>query len=160
MPDVVHYSSTDLRRIFGENVPVGAAGLLDMELPREADIFFEAYPTERVGRSREFPGRLGIGRAWHGVCEVQVDLGDGSVWSVVAVEGGQPEVTFMNTSIERFIIFLRRMHSMALLAEVEDGPRYREQAEAVSRELAQADEPATREGTWWAGIIEEMEAMA
>lgn len=160
MPAAVRYSRSDLRRILGENVPAGAAGLLKVELPREVDVFFEAYPAERVGLSTEFPGRLGIGRAWHGVCEVQVDLGDGSVWSVVAVEGGQPEVGFMNTDIERFIIFLQRLHGMALLAEMEEGPRYREQAEAVRRELVQADEPATMEGTWWAGIIEEMLAMA
>ncbi|MEH0935354.1 SUKH-4 family immunity protein [Micromonospora psammae] len=159
MPDVVHYSSTDLRRIFGGNVPQ-AARLLDVELPRAAGVFFEAYPIERVSLSREFPGRLGIGRAWHGICEVQVDLGDAVVWSVVAVEGGQPEVAFMNTDVDRFIIFLQRVHGMALLAEVEDGPRYREQVEAVSRELARTDEPATREGAWWSGIIEEMVAMA
>ncbi|SCF00127.1 SUKH-4 immunity protein [Micromonospora viridifaciens] len=159
MPDVVRYSESDLRRIFGENVPPGAAELLGVELPREADVFFEAYPAERVGLLAEFPGRLAVGRAWHGVCEVHIDLSDGSLWSVVAADGGSAEVVFMNSDIKRFAIFLRRVHGMAVLAEMEEGPRYHERAEAVRRELAQVDEAATRAGAWWAGIIEEMVAM-
>ncbi|MCW3839720.1 SUKH-4 family immunity protein [Micromonospora yasonensis] len=159
MPEVVRYSESGLRRIFGENVPLGAAELLGVELPRGVDVFFEAYPAERVGLSTEFPGRLAVGRAWHGVCEVHIDLSDGSLWSVVAAEGGSAEVTFMNSDIKRFVIFLRRVHDLALLAEMEEGPRYHERAEAVSRELAQVDESATRAGAWWAGIIEEMVAM-
>lgn len=43
----------------------------------------------------------------------------------------------MNSDIKRFTMLLRRVHDMALLAEVEKGPRYREQAEAVGREFAQ-----------------------
>ncbi|WP_158074055.1 hypothetical protein [Micromonospora sp. CB01531] len=42
MPDVVRYSESGLHRIFGENVPPGAAELLGAELPREVDVFFEA----------------------------------------------------------------------------------------------------------------------
>lgn len=160
MPNFVRYSDSDLRRIFGDEIPRGAAGLREVALPREADVFFAAYLAQRVGLSAGSPGRLAIGRAWHGVCEVHVDLGDGSVWAVVAVDGDQPEVTFMNSDIQRFTLFLQRIHGMVLLAEVADGPVYRAEAEAARRELAQADEPATREGAWWAGIIDEMVAAA
>ncbi|MDH6466365.1 hypothetical protein M2302_006573 [Micromonospora sp. A200] len=159
MPDLIRYSESDLRQILGGVVPPGASGLLDVELPREVDVFFSAYPIEAVTVSTEFPLRLAIGRAWHGVCEVQIDLADGSVWSVVPVENGSPEITFMNSDIGKFVVFLRYASEIAALAETESGRPYRERAEAVRRELVAVDGPATIEGAWWAGIIEEMVEM-
>ncbi|WP_328421608.1 SUKH-4 family immunity protein [Micromonospora sp. NBC_00389] len=158
MPNLIRYSESDLRQIFGGVVAPGASGLLDVELPREVDVFFHAYPIEAMSVSAE-PRRLPIGRAWHGVCEVQIDLANGSVWSVVPVENSAPEVTFMNSDIGNFVVFLRYMAGMAALAETESGRAYRERAEAVRRELVAVDEPATREGAWWSAITEEMVEM-
>ncbi|MGC5021356.1 SUKH-4 family immunity protein [Micromonospora sp. DT47] len=160
MRDIVRYSESDLRRIFGGVVPSGASGLLEVELPREVEVLFEAYPIERASLSPDSPSRLAIGRAWHGLCEVQIDLAEGSVWSVVPVEDGSPEVTFMNRDVGRFAVFLQHVGEMARLAEVEEGRRCCDRAESVRRELVRVDEPATREGAWWAAIIEEMVDMA
>ncbi|MGW3608251.1 SUKH-4 family immunity protein [Micromonospora sp. NPDC005161] len=142
MPDLIRYSESDLRRFFSGVVPPGASGLLDVELPRDVDVFFHAYPIEAVNVSAA-PPRLAVGWAWHGVCEVQIDLADGSVWSVVPVENSASEVTFMNSDIGKFVVFLRYMAGMAALAETESGRAYRERAEAVRRELVALDERAT-----------------
>jgi len=120
--------------------------LVDVGLPRSLGPVFEATPVEQAGLTV-----LRIGRAGEGAAVVEVNLRTGEVSARV-----HDELTFVNSSLARFLAFLIEIGTVWHDAADQDDQFYADATAAMTERLDAIDSPALREGAWWNAIVEEM----
>jgi len=133
----------------------------EVGVPAEVDVLFTATPLELVMLSG-YGEAVRFGIAWHQEYDLCVHRGpanaDGRVY---AAHREAAEVTFVNTDLLRYLEFL--LHTALMYQrfdQVADGSltesTYLEQVDEVQRHLRELDPDALIDGSWWAGVIEEL----
>jgi hypothetical protein len=147
-----------MEHLEGLGLPEAARiALGEVGVPAEVDVLYTATSLDPVMLSG-YGEAVRFGEAWHQEYDLCVHRADGKVY---AAHREAAEVTFVNTDLLRYLEFLlhtavmyQRFDQVAEGTLTESG--YLEQVDEVQRHLRELDPDALIDGSWWAGVIEEL----
>jgi hypothetical protein len=123
-------------------------------LPKQIDFLFTAGELKPISLHEQGEG-ISIGSAWHEEYDMVVAVSTGMVY---AVHRQEPEITFVNTTLQNFLEFL---HACAKLLHMQqqdtatDPAAYSKSFHQAVEQLTQLDPAALTGDVWWSGALED-----